>query len=145
MIEISKFSSNDVMDVYKLEKECFSDPWSTNMLLDCVNNDRYAICVAKDGVTVGYAGVVFCGDTADVTRIAVTKEYRKQGIGQKLFNHLLDYSFSNGARSIFLEVRTDNAPAISLYEKAGGKKFGTRKNYYGSGIDADLYSFTKGD
>ncbi len=36
-----------------------------------------------------------------------------------------------------MEVRTDNAAAIGLYESAGFVQIGLRKNYYGnSGADA---------
>lgn len=145
MIEISKITLDDIMSVFMIEKECFSDPWSVNMLMDCVSNERYAVFVAKTDKIIGYAGVVFSGDVADVVRIAVTKSYRNQGVGNMLFTHLLDYSFSNGADTVFLEVRTNNIPAKSLYEKFGGEKYGTRQNYYGGGIDADLYRFTKGE
>ena len=38
---------------------------------------------------------------------------------------------------IFLEVRTDNVPAITLYESYGFSILGTRKGYYQpSGADA---------
>jgi len=38
---------------------------------------------------------------------------------------------------IFLEVRTDNATAIALYESEGFAKIGVRKRYYrASGADA---------
>ena len=38
---------------------------------------------------------------------------------------------------VYLEVRTDNAPAIALYESAGFVTMGIRKRYYRvSGADA---------
>ena len=39
--------------------------------------------------------------------------------------------------TVFLEVRTDNEPAIGLYESVGFVKMGVRKRYYRiSGADA---------
>jgi ribosomal-protein-alanine N-acetyltransferase len=47
---------------------------------------------------------------------------------------LLDWA-DGGA--VYLEVRTDNEPAIAMYEKAGFANIGLRKRYYRvSGADA---------
>jgi len=37
---------------------------------------------------------------------------------------------------MMLEVGTENAGAIALYEKLGYQTIATRKNYYGQGLDA---------
>ncbi len=146
MISISKMNTFDIDDISLIEKECFHDAWNKEMLLDCITNERYTVFVAKiENKTVGYAGTVWGDEFADVTRIAVKGNYRKQGIGKLLFDKILSDAFLRGAKVVFLEVRADNCEAISLYEKSGGEKFGTRKNYYGSGIDALLYRFTKGE
>lgn len=44
---------------------------------------------------------------------------------------LLDKMRKAGAKKCFLEVRSRNTPAISLYEKCGFKRVGLRKKYYG--------------
>ena len=36
----------------------------------------------------------------------------------------------------FLEVRTDNVPALALYRSEGFEVVGTRRRYYASGADA---------
>ena len=146
MISISKMQNSDIDSIFLLEKDCFQDAWSKETLTECVSNERYNIFVAKlDGEIVGYAGSVWGDEFADVTRIAVKKQYRAQGIGKMLLDKLIEDAFCRGANTVFLEVRANNEPAIRLYEKSGGEKFGTRKNYYGSGIDALLYRFTKGE
>lgn len=146
MISISKLDISDIDDVCLIEKECFHDAWSKEMLLDCITNERYRVFVAKiENKTVGYSGTVWGDEFADVTRIAVKSNYRKQGIGKILFDKILSDAFLRGAKVVFLEVRADNREAISLYEKSGGERFGMRKNYYGSGTDALLYRFTKGE
>lgn len=145
-MKIDKMQSEDVSTISELENICFSDAWSENTLAESLENDRYVFFVAKDQKkTVGYAGIVLSDDVADVTRIAVFPEFRKKGVGKTLFLALLDECKENGITTIFLEVRADNIPAICLYEKLGGERFGVRKNYYGSGIDALLYRFTKGE
>ena len=42
-----------------------------------------------------------------------------------------------GDRRILLDVRTDNAPALALYESVGFARIGVRRRYYQpSGADA---------
>ncbi len=71
-----------------------------------------------------------CFDDAELIRIAVAKEYRRQGIGSKLLRDLIDETRRRDIHTIFLEVRSSNAPAIGLYEGAGFERVGVRKNYY---------------
>jgi ribosomal-protein-alanine N-acetyltransferase len=41
-----------------------------------------------------------------------------------------------GARTVFLEVDENNAPARALYRRAGFADVGRRKSYYQSGANA---------
>ena len=53
-------------------------------------------------------------------------------------NDLKASLYALGAEVIFLEVRSRNVPAVSLYESLGYKKIGTRPKYY---IDDDAVIF----
>jgi ribosomal-protein-alanine N-acetyltransferase len=81
---------------------------------------------------------------AKTTNWSATQEYRGsaerdptyqgRGIGRRMMTELLEYA-SEG--TVFLEVRTDNEPAISLYESLGFVNVGLRRRYYrASGADA---------
>ena len=59
----------------------------------------------------------------------------------KLLDSAVKIMNSRGANEIFLEVRSSNCKAISLYEKYGFIKTGVRKNYYENKEDAILYNF----
>ena len=66
--------------------------------------------------------------------IGVEPAYQGSGIGRRLLDELL--AFADGS-VVFLEVRTDNAAAIALYESVGFVRMGVRKRYYRvSGADA---------
>ena len=70
----------------------------------------------------------------EVHTIGVDPAYQGQGIGRQLLRGLFDFA---GDATIFLEVRTDNAAAIALYESEGFEQVGLRKRYYRvSGADA---------
>lgn len=52
----------------------------------------------------------------------VDQEFRKQGIGEMLFQKAKDYATETGAKSISLSTAPDNYSAQRLYEKYGFKK-----------------------
>ena len=70
----------------------------------------------------------------EIHTIGVDPAYQGRGIGRQLVTELLELASGS---VIFLEVRTDNAPAIGLYESFGFVNVGLRKRYYrASGADA---------
>ena len=78
-------------------------------------------------IAVGYAMLyIVCGE-ADIIRVAVLPEYRRQGIAEKL---LLKSFEVNETDAIFLDVRESNLPAINLYKLLGFVDTGIRKDYY---------------
>ena len=92
------------------------------------------------GRMVGYGGIALLGNLehpeAEVHTIGVDPHCHRGGIGTLLLRALLDEAGKRGG-PVFLEVRTDNTPAIGLYEKHGFHIIGLRKNYYQpSGADA---------
>ena len=62
--------------------------------------------------------------------IAVSPDYRRQGIGQALVERLVTELSAVGVRCLALEVRLSNEPAKALYEKLGFALAGRRPNYY---------------
>ena len=71
--------------------------------------------------------------------ITVRKAYWNQGVGRKAMETLIDFAKDCGLEVLQLEVRSDNAPAIALYEKVGFEKMGLYKNFMkvnGQSVDA---------
>lgn len=124
-----------------LEGQLFDgdDPWPAEAFcreLDAPHN-RY-VAARVGNLLVGYAGVARLGRRPpfeyEVHTIGVDPAYQGLGIGRRLLDSLLD--FADGG-VVYLEVRTDNAAAIGLYESAGFVTMGIRKRYYRvSGADA---------
>ncbi len=142
---IEKMKIGHVGEVARLEKECFSEPWSENSLIEEIDNpDAYFIVDTEGDNLVGYAGMhTPCGDCY-VDNIAVFERFRGKGYGKKLTNALIDEARKLGD-FISLEVRESNAPARSLYEKLGFSAVGKRKNFYTSPReDAVIYTKTFG-
>ena len=131
-MEIVKMNEAHVAFVAAIEKECFGvDAWSEKSVASELTNQLSLWLVAVDGDRVaGYVGSqTVCGET-DMMNVAVTADYRRQGLGEKLVLALVEELKAIGSQCLTLEVRDSNAPARALYEKLGFQQIGLRKNYY---------------
>lgn len=113
-------------------------PWTAEMFWsELAAGHHYVVhrngSESREGVD-GYAGLAIHHDEAEVQTIGVHPDVQGKGLGRALLNELLTVA---GDRRVLLEVRTDNLPAIALYESVGFSRIGLRRNYYRpSGADA---------
>ena len=130
-IMIRKMTMDDLDTVVEIEKECFSVPWSKQGFMDALQKtDAYYIVAVTDDRVVGYCGAYGVCDEADINQVAVTGNYRRSGIGERMVRQLLDGLKERGYLYTTLEVRKSNTAAIALYEKLGFVSEGIRKNFY---------------
>lgn len=131
IMDIVKMDADNVAVVAQIEVECFSKPWSEDMLKSELHNPNSYFIVAKlNDKILGYAGMNTVLDEAYITNIAVLKEYRNNGVGKALINNLIKYVTDNDFSFITLEVRESNVAAIGLYSLFGFIKEGKRRNFY---------------
>lgn len=131
MIRYELMHECHVAQVAALEKVCFSDPWSERSIASELTNPLSLWLVAMDGdVLAGYVGSQAVMGEADMMNVAVSPDYRRQGIAAKLITCLISELASRGNHSLALEVRESNGPAIALYQKLGFFKVGLRPGYY---------------
>jgi len=142
-IIIEKMNESHIADLARLEKECFSQPWSEDGLRAELNNPNAVFYVAvADGVTAGYVGMHHVVDVCYIANLAVLKEFRKQGIAGSLLQCLCDYAQNSSAAELTLEVRASNDAAIALYKKNGFEVVGKRPNFYKKPTE-DAFIMTK--
>lgn len=126
----------DAPGVFRVDQDCFKHNWTVESYQEDVGNLLSSYIVAeKDGEIIGFGGFWLIIDEAHITNIGVIRENRSDGIGQQILTEMLAVAKQKGAVAMTLEVREDNHAAIRFYEKNGFVKEGTRKNYYGNGID----------
>ena len=127
-IRIRKMSTEDLMEVARIEKETFSLPWSQQGFADSLAQENTCYLVACIGEKlVGYCGFLQVLDEADITNVAVDAACRKCGVGERM---LLEAGEDRGVRAFTLEVRESNLAALALYQKIGFEECGVRKNFY---------------
>lgn len=140
----------DAGAVAALEAVCFAgdNPWSRDVFLAEIAQPHTFYLGAFDGedeAMLGYAGLAMLGPRDDpefeIHTIGVAPEHRGRGIGRALVDQMAHTAdLLDGP--MFLEVRTDNAPAIRLYESFGFFTLATRKQYY-QASGADAYSMMR--
>ena len=135
-IPLEQIVPADIPTLVELEEILFPGdaPWTAEMFAgELAAGCHYVVHRDAAGVVDGYAGISLLGDEAEVHTIGVRPAAQGAGLGRALLRALLAHA---GDRRILLEVRTDNAAAITLYESEGFVIVGTRRRYYHSGADA---------
>lgn len=131
MICITEMSEIHVAGIAKLEKLCFSDPWSEKSIASELSNPLSKWLVAMDGdVLCGHVGSQTVMGETDMMNIAVHPDYRRRGIAESLIQALVILLKEAGSHCLSLEVRASNEAAIALYTKQGFAQVGVRPNYY---------------
>lgn len=82
--------------------------------------------------------LLFRRDTriARVYSLATAAAMRGRGIGSRLLAAAETAARERDCHALRLEVRSDNAAAIALYQRSGYHRIGTRAGYYEDGADA---------
>jgi ribosomal-protein-alanine N-acetyltransferase len=140
-LTIDALTRADAARCAELEAQLFDgdDPWPASAFLSEMGaRHTHYVAARADDKLVGYAGIARLGllppHEYEVHTIGVDPAYQGQGIGRQLLDALLEFA---GGGAVYLEVRTDNAAAISLYRNAGFAEVGLRRRYYRvSGADA---------
>ena len=141
MIKYRLASLKDFDEVQKIENECFIEPYSTEDLhYEFEKNPVNKIIVAEsDGKVVGFIDFLITFNSSTIMQVAVTKEFRKNGIATQLLSEM-EKSFPKNiddlVETITLEVRESNEAAKNLYLKNGYKIVVIKEHYYKDGENA---------
>ena len=104
-----------------IEKELENNPYAKILLL------------IEENQVIGYLYYSDIYERAEINQIEIDSFHRNCGNGKKL----MEYFTNIVDKSITLEVREDNLPAIKLYERYHFERKAIRKGYY-NGIDGIL-------
>ena len=130
-ITIRAATAADAPMLAEAEALLFSDAWSERSLAQTLASPFTAAFVAVcDGAAVGYLLASLLAPEGELLRIGVYPTHRKRGIGGRLTEAFLSEAAARGCDTLFLEVRADNAQAISLYRRFGFSEYGLRERYY---------------
>lgn len=141
-IQILPASTADLPTIVQFEKELNAAlSWSQKTFENYLKDENHWVWVAKkEGIIAGYLVCQVIGDEAELHDIAVSKDFRRQGIGRQLLEHLKSELKKKQVRKLFLLVRQSNIGAQTLYQLTGFRPVGTRRNYYSNPTeDAQIF------
>lgn len=128
---LSPMAESDLDAVLALETSVAAFPWTRGHFADSLQAG-YSGWVARDGAgrLLGYYLLMRAVDEVHLLNIGVDRSVQRRGLGGFLLRHALAGGWRAGGRSIFLEVRPSNAPAIAMYVRFGFAEVGRRRGYY---------------
>ncbi len=131
-ITVRPMSLEDLNEIIEIEHKCFTIPWSKSAFEQELSSNEHAFYFVAlfGGKIAGYCGMWHIINEGHITNIAVSGEFRGNGIGQRLMDELLRTALDLEMIGITLEVRVSNYSAQRLYMRNGFKPEGFRKNYY---------------
>lgn len=131
MFCIRKMREEDIVEVAKLEKDIFPDPWSERAIRETLGQTQTMLLSAlDDGRLIGYLILYYVLEDGEIARIAVDPEWRRKGVASRLLKELALICADNGVNKLLLDVRESNDSARAFYERQGFVQDGIRKNYY---------------
>ena len=145
-IRIRKAKVNDISAIAGIEQQRFLHPWKESYLIDELSHDISYFYVAEDIVGSRVAGYIIfwiVEDLLELHKIVTAENYKRKGIGKKVFLFMLEIAKQKKVKEIFLEVRKSNTEAIKFYESFHFELAGIREAYYHDPLeDALIYRLT---
>ena len=130
----------DLFDKYRVFYKKESDIESGRQFIQArLDNNESVILVALDtdkSTPVGFTQLYPTYSSVRVLKnwilndLYVDKEYRKQGIGEKLIQTAMNFAKENNSKFVQLSTAVDNYTAQSLYEQIGFKKQEPETDFY---------------
>ncbi len=138
-VTMTEMKEKHLAAVIQIESQSFSSPWSFSLFRKILRNGAIrASVLLREEMVIGYAVFWVAGGHAELSDIAVDREFRGRGFGDFLLRGVIEACKVLGARSLFLEVRESNSTAQALYRKTGFSEIMKRRGYYSKPLEDAL-------
>jgi ribosomal-protein-alanine N-acetyltransferase len=139
---LRRFEPSDLERAMHINRVCLPENYTTFFFMDLYKRFPETFIVAEEnGEVVGY---IMCrietgipsfkllgiARKGHVISIAVLPEHQRRGIGYELMREAMWAMVNYKAKECYLEVRSSNVAAVSLYRKMGFEVARTIRGYY---------------
>lgn len=151
-IQIRAAVRADLLDVVRIEKASFPQPWPYNAFERFLDEPGFLVAdpptttPGSNLTDVAILGYVVADTVPNHGRtighikdIAVHPDHRRRGIGTRLLERALGVLRSTDATRVKLEVRRSNTAAKAIYSRFGFESHHTVPRYYADGEDALVF------
>ena len=140
-VDIRIVRPEDISDLLEIEQLSFPTCWLENFLNRAFGHIVTRLWLARNSAdikrAVGYLAAIRSLDELHLLQIATHPKYRRLGIATALVKHALNVE--RNLKTVQLEVRETNEPAIFFYKRMGFDHTGRHPRYYSdTGEDALL-------
>lgn len=129
-IIVKSFTADDYIKAAELESLTLEEAWSAEAIAETVKTNGCYLAAFKGETFLGHGGFTFAAGEGYITNIAVSADARRQGVGSKIIESMLEKAKAMGLEFLSLEVRESNVAAVKLYEKMGFTVRGVRPKFY---------------
>ena len=132
---IRSMTEYDLQPVMALETEAYNYPWTPGIMSDCLKVGYHCFVYEVDCEIRGYIIFSTVLDEVHLLNLCIDPHYQNKGYGKAFLSWLMNYTQGSGdkksgSKTLYLEVRASNHPAIHLYESMGFNEIGLRPDYY---------------
>jgi len=128
--------STDLDDVMEVMDSAFGrrfgEAWTRSQCAGILPMNGVSLTVAREpesGRTIGFSLTRTVADESELLLLAVLPSHHRRGIGGRLLDDFMNRARDQGLSRVHLEVRDGN-PAVQMYQDAGFRPVGRRRNYY---------------
>ncbi len=131
----------DMQDVLAVENSSFSEPWTEQEFLLCLRERNCIGLVAEhNGRVLGFVLYELCKDYLNIINIAVTPSARRENVGTRMLQRLIDKLSYQRRTRITCKVRETNLEAQLFLQASGFYAAIVLRDYYAD-CEGDSYEF----
>ncbi len=129
MIKVRLADKSEIDRLVELCAQNLTEKWSRQSFETEFDRNSVILCADDDGTVIGFSVTCVSFDEGYLDLVAVSPDYRRQGIARQLLVNTERELKSRGVTHIVLDVRISN-PAVELYKSCGYATLCTRRDFY---------------
>ncbi|HWM41254.1 MAG TPA: ribosomal protein S18-alanine N-acetyltransferase [Burkholderiales bacterium] len=127
---LAPMREQDLDEVMTIESAIYTHPWTRGNFADSLRAGYECRVLRLGDELLGYFVLMVAAGEAHLLNLSIAAGHQRSGHGSGLLGEAMGLARSQGARSLFLEVRPSNSAAQALYTRFGFRKIAVRRGYY---------------